>query len=626
MPKAKKRALSTTSESSEGEGKPNDDPTVSKSKKKKKRVDKKAKSGTSSSDEQGKAAKKAKKDKPEKPKEIPLPPKEPEKKKVVEKETPVDDSKKVIKTTTVKDMLRAKRDNLRKLEQGKSSGGTTTTTDNDEDDGSNSVSSLAVSETSRESHNGELNGKAATTSKELTLPTTFSAELVQLITSLKQHADTTLKNPATFFDNHVKEQLLQIDTVAKTQSQQVRVQVYHQLETFLPCTRKTILTKVNRYRTQQAEGRIKNEIKKLKAIVNDAMPDLVRKFDEEQKRYEVQQVVGGEPLDLKSPRKKYHWNDNSRQILSDTILYINELYRITKVKKETLEEYSTKYLREHLLPLWPESWIKLEDFQKELERKKKKDARSSSQGSQATSPVASSQSSVNGKQSAQLPSSHQQQLQKTDSRHKEMAIIIPAVNGKTPPIQLSPQSSVIKKSSDHSINSIMSTSPSPPIHSSSKSAAANSTPTSSVLTETKTTRIIDLDKLSSPNDLLKTSQKPIPKYSQPAQMSPVEVSPEKVRISDGSDSDCAIIESPGKTTPTLTVKPQQQFSQHLNNNKLNHSPVVPQQGGGGGGEMKKTKKNDSDYSSLIKNIASLTVSMHDCGKCEHHFNMLLYFF
>lgn len=639
MPKAKKRVLSSTSESSDGENQPDKTSTPVKAKKKKLHLEKKAKSATSSSDEQGKAAKKSKKEnhKPEKPKEILPPLKEVEGKKKPDKEgaaaVAVDDSKKVIKTTTVKDMLRAKRDNLRKMEQGKSSGGTTTTTDNDDEDGSESVSSLAVSESSHDSNQEEtpMNGggekTAAPAIKELSLPSNFSSELVQLITNLKQYAESQPKTNSNFFDNHVKDQLLKIDTVAKSQSTQVRLQVYHQLETFIPCTKKTILAKVNRYRTQQADGRVKSEIKKLKATVNTLMPDLVRKFDEDMKIYEnlkdIQKIVG-DNSDHKSPRKKYHWNDNSRQILNEIVQLIHELFRISKIKKETIDEFTLRYTKDHLLPLWPEGWIKLEDFGKELDRKKKKDARFSAVTTALTinvSPQGITQ--LNGKQhqqTAHTPS------QKTDMRSKDaLDISIPAVNGKTTPMQLSPQSS-IKKSSDHSINSIMSsTSPSPPIHHSTttKTATTASTPTSStsgVQVDIKT-RIIDLEKLSSPNDLLKVSQKDmsrsLPKYSQPAVLAAAalaltnvkhNVSPEKTRISDGSDSDCAIIDGPIKTT---TNKPQQllqQLSQSINNNKHSHSTVQQQTQSQSQPEAKKPKKYDDGYSSLIKNIASLTVS------------------
>ena len=179
------------------------------------------------------------------------------------------------------------------------------------------------------------------------------------------------------------------------------------------------------------------------------------------------------------------------------------------------------------------------------------------------------------------------------------------VNGKS-----SSSSSVIKKASDHSINSIMSsTSPSPPSasqHSSSK--VQNETPKSSK--GPAAAAVLDLA-----SDLLKVSQKvATPKFSQVASSPQDVVKAEKIRISDGSDSDCAIIESPVKTP----IKPQQQQQQqqpivHLNNNnnKVSHAttkppspttPTTPQQ------QKESKKKKADDYSTLINSFEMLTVS------------------
>lgn len=586
MPKAKKRALSTTSES-DGESNHNQASSVSpvKAKKKKANDEKKVKSATasSSSDEQGKAAKKAKKEKKDilpsvkEIKDVKKPP--------VALPSPVavaavpavpeDDSKKQIKTTTVKDMLRLKRDNLaKKMEAGKSSSGTTTTTDNDEDDGSESVSSLAVSESS---HDGNEVQPVVNGTKELTLPSAFTPDLIQSITSLKNYAESTAKHNINFFDTQVKEQLLKIDSLAKLQGSSIQVQVYKQLEIFIPCPKKAILSKVNRFRTQKAEGNVKAEVKKLKMAVNNIMPDLVRKFDDDLKEFEgkknINHIIGtGSPLEHKQPRRRFHWNDNLRQILFDLSQFIAEFHKFSKSKKESLDDYFTKYLNENVLPLWPEGWIKIEDFMKELERKKKREARSP-------------QTPSNGKSS---------------SHKTEMSM----VNGKS-------SSSVIKKASDHSINSIMSsTSPSPPSasqHSSSK--VQNETPKSSK-TQPAAAVDVDLEKVSS--DLLKVSQKvATPKFSQVASPQDV-VKPEKIRISDGSDSDCAIIESPVKTP----IKPQQQQQQQQpivhhnnnNNNKVSHTTTKPPSPTAQQKESKKSSKKADDYSTLINSFEMLTVS------------------
>lgn len=595
MPRAKKRILDTSSES-EGEG--NKDKTGSPEvvkKKKKMNEEKKVKSTTasSSSDEQGKAAKKAKKDKQEKKAEA-IPVKEVEKKKpapppaiFVEKEpqpatatVPDDKKEKTIKTTTVKDMLRLKRDNMLKKEQSKSSGGgTTTTTDNDDDDGSESVSSLAVSESSHESNpeappTAPING-----TKELSLPSNFPPELCTSLKSLKEYSEK-IKNNANFFDNHVKDQLLKIDDLAKAQGTAITMQVYKQLENFIPSPRKAILTKVNRFRVQQGENKIKAEIKKLKTAVNSILPDLVRKYDDDLKQFEAKRTLNHyteSPTEHKSPRRRFHWNDNLRQILADIVQLISDFHKLSKAKKEPLNEYTAKYLKDHVMPIWPEEWIKAEDFQKELEKKKKKEARLSL-GTSPQPTTSATSSTSNGKQP--------QQPQKTEN---------PMVNGKSPSHSssaLPSQSSVIKRSSDHSINSIInSASPSPPTVSQSK------------------THVVDLDKLSNPSDLLKISQPPkVPKFSHPSSSVADVISPEKIRISDGSDSDCAIIESPVKSS---SFKPQQFTSHHLNNNnKIGHSMSQPVAQHHHAREKEKKSKKPEDFSSLINSIESLTVRLN----------------
>lgn len=584
MPKAKKRALSTTSES---EGETNQNQTSAspvKAKKKKTNDEKKVKSTTasSSSDEQGKAAKKAKKEKKEEKKEVSQPIKEVEKKKLPTVAVSGEDEagkKPIIKTTTVKDMLRAKRDNLRKMEAGKSSGGTTTTTDNDEDDGTESVSSLAVSESSRESNSevqvvvpqpSSVNG-----TKELSLPSNFAPELIQSITSLKSYAETTAKHNSNFFDNHVKEQLLKVDALAKIQGPAIQLQVYKQLETFIPCQKKQILSKVNRFRTQKAEGKVKAEVKKLKSAVNSIMPDLVRKYDEDLKDFEgkknINHIIGsGSPMEHKAPRRKFHWNDNLRQILYDITQLVADLHKISKFKKEPLDDFTTKYLKENVLPIWPEAWIKLEDFNKELDRKKKRESRA------ASSPQTSTPNGKNSTQKTESPSN--------------------LVNGKSPTSLSQHQQSVIKKSSDHSINSIMSSSsPSPPSHHSSSSKAQADTSKSTATTPT--THVIELEKLSSPSELLKVSK--IPKFNHQDV-----VSPEKNRVSDGSDSDCIeIFESPLKAQSTSFL--------HLNNNKLSHPPPSQQQQQQPQHQQQekesKNIKKSEDYSNLINSFEMLTV-------------------
>lgn len=588
MPKAKKRVLSS-SESSDSEGEKAAGKTE-----KTNQVVKKVKTATSSSDEQGKAAKKTKKDKAEKPEKIekPIekpekpkvivkmvkePVKEPEKKKLAEKEP-----EKVVKTTTVKDMLRLQRDNMRKMEQAKptSSGATTA----DEEGEIESVSSSAVSESSRDSHTETVPVNGA---KEISMPENLPADTVVLINSLKAIAVANPNAKNSFFDSKVLDLLVKIDSGAKSAGASIRIQTFNYLETFVPCTKNNLFAKIRKHRLNQQETKVKSEISKLRKIVMETMPAETLKYEQDMKKHEetltVQTVLGDTSFVSTPPRKKFHWNDNSRSILGEIVRHLRDLFKIGKSKKETEDEFILRKIQTDVLIMWPDGWVKIEDVHKELERKKKKDARVSALA-QISAPNAHTKNTANpatnGKASAQAP--------KTDLQVKSSELEASVVNGKTStnrPSDATSPSSVIKRSSDHSINSIISASPSPPTTSQALKAQ-----------DTSAARVIELDKLTSQSELMKVAQS-TPKYS----LSPVDcVKAENIRRSDSSDSDC--VEIVGEFNP---IKPAKSVFNH----KVNHSssaaypaPIA-----------KKSKTHgsddggDTDYQKVILGIQSLTV-------------------
>jgi Ubinuclein conserved middle domain len=346
---------------------------------------------------------------------------------------------------------------------------------------------------------------------------------------------------------------------------------------------------------------VKVKIKKLQAAVKQIMPEIERKYTEEVNQYEIKKASGENVTELKMPKRRFHWNDQCRLHLKEVTDALDEFLKVLKIKKE-LEEFKTKYLKDNVVTAWPESWMKIEDLQKELKRKEKKENRLLPQNITTA---------TNGTKVTQ---------QKTELRLKTDPEAPTCLNGTTgtklsPPLPpVSP--SVIKKSSDHSINSIMSTSPSPPTTSqhSSKIPKEGSTKV----------RQSDVDKVLNSADLVLSAIKndslinvPVAKALPTANAS-VEKS---IRISDGSDSDCTIVES--SSPIKITTKPQSQQFSHINNNnnntpsKLNHSPTsqqqqLPQQQQQQSqpSEVKKSKKQDDNYSSLIKNIVSLTVNRY----------------
>lgn len=605
MPKAKKRALSSSSDSSESEG-ASEEKVVEKAKKKKNHAEKKVKTTTSSSDEQAKAkkAKKERKEQPEKAKEVAkesaLPVKESEKKKPLVE--PV-----VHKTTTVKDMLRLKRDKMRKIEQGKTTSSGTTTATDDEGGESESVSSLAVSESSRDSHPetaAPVNVNVDNGVKEISLPENLPTDIASLIANLKQQVESTASTKSNVFDVHIMDQLVTIDNGAKNVSASVRVQTFNYLEQFMPITKKTLFTKVRKHRVEQVENKVKNEVNKLRKIVIETMPLAIAKYDMELKQYEarksIQNVVGDMSFEANVPRKKYHWHDSSRLVLAEIQQNIQDLYKIAKPKKETVDDFLLRKFSEEVVPLWPEGWIKPEDLKRELERKKKKEtkARIAAAAPDTIQPKSNTASTSNGKASIQA--------QKTENPAKQSETDVPMVNGKAQkptmiPVPSSSPASVIKRSSDHSINSIISSSPSPPTTSHSAKAF-----------ETIKPRVIDLEKLTSPNDLLKVvaPKSSLPKFSSSSDLpidigTPEKASVDKVRRSDSSDSDC--VEIVGEFSPIKPVK----SLYNNNNNNINKGNLPASHPAPIAKKIKKHGSDDgeheTDYSKIIMGIQSLTV-------------------
>lgn len=547
MPKARKRALSTSSESeAEDENKKSatSDAAVV-IKKKSVNKEKKAKSSvtaSSSSDEQGKAAKKAKKTKdaeslpPIKEQEVK------EKEKKIPPAPPATADPEIKKETTVKDMLRIKRDNMRKMEQVKE-GVPVITIDADDASESNSLGD------SNDSPNETTNTTAApTTSKsngqttpELSLPSNFSPELCLSITNLRDYVKKTASLNTNFYDNYVKEQLIKIDDLGKLHDTSTQVQVYKQLEIFIPSSKKAILSKVNRFRIQHAESKLKSQIKKLKSAINRTLPDLVKKYDEDLKDYEGKKNLGHiNPFEMKAPRRKFRWDDNLRQTLSDTVQLIIELHKVSKSKKDPIDEFKNTYLRSIVLPLWPDEWMKFDDLRRELERKERGASQNVPQphnGKFSSPPQKTENSVVHEKSPSPSLSQKQQQI------------------------------SVIKKSSDHSISSIMSSpSPPPPPPSSSASSSVQSHPVNVAQLKAKVIQ------LSEP----KTPEK-------------------RHRLSDGSDSDCAIIESPRSLAASVPIKTPDTHH-YVSNNKQQQNDV------------KKAREEAEDYSNLINSFSLLTVS------------------
>lgn len=116
------------------------------------------------------------------------------------------------------------------------------------------------------------------------------------------------------------------------------------------------------------------------------------------------------------PKKKFPWNTNIRYnlIVSNydvniiclfLFLYIRNLlydvyqvrwtsYPVLGTRKETLEDFITNYMREKVVDIWPKGWMRYEELQKEIE-KRKTAAKKAKEKKKVASATTSGQSSPN---------------------------------------------------------------------------------------------------------------------------------------------------------------------------------------------------------------------------------------
>ncbi|XP_040159361.1 yemanuclein isoform X1 [Anopheles arabiensis] len=364
---------------------------------------------------------------------------------------------KSIKTTTVKDMLRAKRDSLRKMEQekkGRSSGSSRVSSSEAEEDGDGggddededeendeeddeddeedeeeddeydeegseknspeSGSEVDIASESESSHgsekdamagksgeplpvaNGALDGEPAKErkQKDRKLPEDIPDQLRRDVDSLKELARglSGAGGKLNLFESKVADLLLRIDDGARASGSSTRNAVFRHLEAQLSVSRQSLKLKLKKIRIRKLEGRTKSLASKLEDVIADTMPAIVTKYEldclkvNELRLAAAAQTVTSNPLpngekgdappnpvaqQIRNPKKKYTWNERSRDLLWELYNVRQQLFALVRPRNQSEDEVLAEFLRTKVVPLWPKGWIRYEDIQKELDRRKK---------------------------------------------------------------------------------------------------------------------------------------------------------------------------------------------------------------------------------------------------------------
>ncbi|XP_042293619.1 ubinuclein-1 [Sceloporus undulatus] len=226
----------------------------------------------------------------------------------------------------------------------------------------------------------------------LTLPDGLPAPLEKRIEELNQAAraaEGEVKHK--FFNQDMNSILLDIELQTRELSSQMRSGVYAHLASFLPFNKDTLLKRARRLYLCEQGGRLKEPLQKLKEAIGRAMPEQMAKYQdefhahtqakfakmlEEEKDKEQRDRICSDDEDdddkggkrIMGPRKKFHWNDEIRDLLCQVVKIKLDAYDLEKNKAQSLEDYVKTFLDGEVRSLWPKGWMQSRTLFKESRR------------------------------------------------------------------------------------------------------------------------------------------------------------------------------------------------------------------------------------------------------------------
>ncbi|XP_036323928.1 yemanuclein [Rhagoletis pomonella] len=299
---------------------------------------------------------------------------------------------KIVKTTTIKDMLKAKRDNFLKMQEGGGVSGPTGSSEqingelkgtasksSDEDDSSSSGESEGSSDDS-DSNGSEpeekkaKSGNGESTEKLRTCDTKLPEIEAEILADVQQFKEiVTMKNMTGKrfqFDDSLVEVFLKIDEALLCVEKTHRNMVFAHLEYHLVLPKYFFLRKAKQLRIKEEKMKSKRALGKLRKTIIEAMPAVIANFEAEIRRHAELAVNVNADHPPKMPKKKFPWNNNLRNLLYDVYQVRWTSFPVLGTRKETLEDFINVFLREKVVELWPKDWMRFEELHREIEKRK----------------------------------------------------------------------------------------------------------------------------------------------------------------------------------------------------------------------------------------------------------------
>lgn len=112
-----------------------------------------------------------------------------------------------------------------------------------------------------------------------------------------------------------------MDCGARTLGKEKRNSIYNYLEFKLPFTKQTILTKLRKGRTEKEETKRNRALHKLKSLLQTQMPPILKEFEKNLKHIADLKTSGMTEIQIKTPRKRYHWDETSRYVKKNLVFF-----------------------------------------------------------------------------------------------------------------------------------------------------------------------------------------------------------------------------------------------------------------------------------------------------------------
>ncbi|KAH8306257.1 hypothetical protein KR018_005322, partial [Drosophila ironensis] len=307
--------------------------------------------------------------------------------------------KKVVKTTTVKDMLKAKRDSFLKLQSGTATtkgpvNGELKCISTDVDSSSDSSDSDSVTvqgngerhddKQDKEGHDSECSSRRLRLSK---LYLVSFPDLRTADTLLSGSLDPNILAAVGAFKEAVRSRdmcgkkltldvslvplLLKVYELVECAERNDRNMVFAHIEYQLQLPKYYVLRKGKALRAKQEKSKVAGAMNKLQRAVAVVMPKAIANYEMELRSF-AEQAAGDVNSELppKMPRKKFQWTSELRLLLYDVYQARWTSYAVLAQRKDSLDEFINGFLRDKVVDLWPQGWMRYDELQREITRHK----------------------------------------------------------------------------------------------------------------------------------------------------------------------------------------------------------------------------------------------------------------